>query len=177
MRLIVPLALASQVVLLPSATGPVIMLQFTNVTRIQLTVRGWHDIGFGAPQLLLHLSTALPKIQEVTLLDKSHEDMYEPLASTPTGAVAQAAAHAASNLFHAAVGMTTGSDGEGATCDGCGYDTELPDLTCVLMSLLALYPGLKKLEVYTKVCISCMSTCFVVCDVFVGMMVSCACMD
>lgn len=129
-------------------------LQFTNVTSLQLTVQGWHDIGFAAPQLLLHLSTSLPKLQEVTLLDKSHEDLYEPLASTPTTAVAQAAASAASNLFHAAVHMATGADGEGVICEGCGYDTELPDLTSVLMSLLALYPGLKKLEVYTKVCCS-----------------------
>lgn len=117
---------------------------------MQLTVRGWHDIGSGAPLLLLHLSTALPKLQEITLLDKSHEDLYEPLMSTPTAAVAQAAAQVASSVFHAAVG---GHEAEPVVCEGCGYDTDLPDLTSVLMSLLALYPGLKKLEVYTKVLI------------------------
>jgi len=28
---------------------------------------------------------------------------------------------------------------------------ERPDLSCVLISLLALFPGIKKLEIYTKV--------------------------
>jgi hypothetical protein len=62
------------------------LLQFTNVTRLELTVRGWHDVATGAPQLLLQLSTALPKVQEVLLLDRSHEDIYEPL-HTPTAGV------------------------------------------------------------------------------------------
>jgi hypothetical protein len=36
-------------------------------------------------------------------------------------------------------------------CEGCGYETERPDLSCVLISLLALFPRLKRLEVFTKV--------------------------
>jgi hypothetical protein len=58
-------------------------LQFTNVTRLEITVSGWHDVGVGAPQLLLQLCSCLPKLQEVLLTDRSHEDVYEPL-HTPT---------------------------------------------------------------------------------------------
>jgi hypothetical protein len=36
-------------------------------------------------------------------------------------------------------------------CDGCGYEQESTDLSCVLISLLALFPRLKRLEVATKV--------------------------
>lgn len=60
--------------------------QFTNVTSLHITVRGWHDIGLGAQQLLLHLSTALPKVQEVSIFDRSHEDLYEPLHDPKSGA-------------------------------------------------------------------------------------------
>jgi hypothetical protein len=60
----------------------------------------------------------------------------------------QAAANAASV---AGVGGSSIAGGDGAICEGCGYSCELPDTTAVLMSLLALYPGLRKLEVYTKV--------------------------
>jgi hypothetical protein len=60
----------------------------------------------------------------------------------------QAAANAASV---AGVGASSVAGGDGAICEGCGYSSELPDTTAVLMSLLALYPGLRKLEVYTKV--------------------------
>lgn len=134
---------ASSLLSLPARS---VLTQYTNITSLQLTVRGWHDIGFGAPQLLLHLATSLPNIQHIAVSDRSHEDLYEPLASAPTGAVARAA----SSLWHAAVDGS-GAEGDGVTCEGCGFDKELPDLTAVLMVVLALYPGLKKLEVYTKV--------------------------
>jgi hypothetical protein len=60
----------------------------------------------------------------------------------------QAAANAAS-----VAGVAGGSiaGGDGAVCEGCGYSSELPDTTPVFMSLLALYPGLRRLEVFTKV--------------------------
>jgi hypothetical protein len=60
----------------------------------------------------------------------------------------QAAANAASV---AGIGSSSVAGGDGAICEGCGYSSELPDTTAVLMSLVALYPGLRKLEVYTKV--------------------------
>jgi hypothetical protein len=59
----------------------------------------------------------------------------------------QAAANAASV---AGLGGGSMSGGE-AVCEGCSRGSELPDTSAVLMSLLALYPGLRKLEVYTKV--------------------------
>jgi hypothetical protein len=43
-------------------------------------------VGVGAPQLLLQLSSCLPTLQEVLLLDRSHEDVYKPL-HTPTAGV------------------------------------------------------------------------------------------
>lgn len=36
-------------------------------------------------------------------------------------------------------------------CEGCGYENERTDLSCILISLLALFPQLKRLEVCTKV--------------------------
>lgn len=39
-------------------------------------------------------------------------------------------------------------------CEGCGYEVERPDLSCILISLLALFPRIKKLEIYTKVGVS-----------------------
>uniref|UniRef100_A0A383WQF8 Uncharacterized protein n=1 Tax=Tetradesmus obliquus TaxID=3088 RepID=A0A383WQF8_TETOB len=128
---------------------------FTNVTRLELTVRGWHDVGTGAPQLLLQLSRALPKVQEVLLLDRSHEDVYEPLHTPTAGGMAQ---QVGSMLWQAAASAATatgmagssGAEMEPGVCEGCGSSSELPDSTGVLVSLLALYPGLRKLEVYTK---------------------------
>jgi hypothetical protein len=34
-----------------------LLLQLTNVRTLHLTLHSWHDIGFAAPRMLLHLST------------------------------------------------------------------------------------------------------------------------
>lgn len=60
----------------------------------------------------------------------------------------QAAANAASV---AGAGGSSSAGAEGASCEGCGHSTELPDTTAVLVSLLAVYPGVRRLEVFTKV--------------------------
>ncbi|KAF6246658.1 hypothetical protein COO60DRAFT_1707554 [Scenedesmus sp. NREL 46B-D3] len=59
----------------------------------------------------------------------------------------QAAANAASV---AGAGGSSSAGAEGASCEGCGHSTELPDTTAVLVSLLAVYPGVRRLEVFTK---------------------------
>lgn len=41
---------------------------------------------------------------------------------------------------------------EPAHCEGCGYEEDRTDLSCVLISVLALFPRVKRLELYTKVC-------------------------
>jgi hypothetical protein len=60
----------------------------------------------------------------------------------------QAAANAASV---AGMGGSSMAGGDGVACEGCSRSVEDPVITPVLMSLLGLYPGLRKLEVYTKV--------------------------
>lgn len=79
------------------------MLQLSNVRMIKLTLHGWHDIGFAAPRLLLHLSLGLPHVEDVILLDQSADDDYEFLG-TPTG-VAAAAANFASSLWNGKQGQ------------------------------------------------------------------------
>jgi hypothetical protein len=68
-----------------------VLPQLSNVRMMQLTLHSWHDIGFAAPRLLLHLSVGLPHVEDVVLLDQSAADDYEPL-DTPTGLAAAAAA-------------------------------------------------------------------------------------
>lgn len=73
--------------------------------KLDLTVRGWHDIGFAAPRLLLHLSRSLPHVEDIVLLDQSaadEDDEYEGLlVGTPPSATAavSAAAHFASSVL------------------------------------------------------------------------------
>lgn len=212
-----------------------LLLQLSNVRTLHLTLHGWHDIGFAAPRLLLHLSVGLPHVDDVVLHDQSTADEYEPLG-TPTG-VAAAAANFATSLWSGGPasctrqglvcwnGMFAGGRSRAATrmrdwqlprgrhrsvyvcslhlsvqrlataavrmwlarkatlcgkvpatlltqrqchgmcvcvrgcagapdpvhCDGCGYENDRADLSCVLISLLALFPRLRRLEVYTKV--------------------------
>lgn len=63
------------------------------------------------------------------------------------------AQHLASSLWQAAASAAGASSGssQDLTCEGCDYDLDLPDDSAIIMSLLALYPGLRRLEVYTKV--------------------------
>jgi hypothetical protein len=97
--IIIKVPVDSEFAISAAAAAPVCMvvLQLSNVRMIQLTTHSWHDIGFAAPRLLLHLSVGLPHVEDVVLLDQSAADDYEPL-DTPTG-VAAAAAAMASNFF------------------------------------------------------------------------------
>lgn len=74
-----------------------LLSQLTNVRTLHLTLHSWHDIGFAAPRMLLHMSTSLPYVDDVVLRDESAADEYEPLG-TPTG-MATAAASFASSLW------------------------------------------------------------------------------
>lgn len=85
-----------------------LLLQLSNVRQLRLTVHDWHDIGFSAPRVLLHLSLGLPHVEDVVLLDQSAADDYEPL-ETPTAAVAAAASYAAS-FFAGVLGPRPSAD-------------------------------------------------------------------
>jgi hypothetical protein len=92
------------------------------VHKLHLTLRSWHDIGFAAPRLLLHLSGGLPNVTEMMLLDQSAADEYEPLG-TPSS-MAAAAANFASSLW---TGMGAGCCGHVAVaitymCNSIGFD-------------------------------------------------------
>lgn len=220
---------------------PAVPLQLSNVRVLRLTMHSWHDIGFGAPRLLLHLSTGLAHVEDVVLMDQSAAEDYEPLGTPTQSAMSAAAANLASSLW---TGVCRHREGQGrrgtkylrmtggltsrcrmhvcacwraragfvfapllqlgcrlpplhacicrcicivaltaarlpspllpllvlpggqeqAHCKGCGYEEDRTDLSCVLISVLALFPRVKRLEVYTKVCSRLGACRFLVCS-------------
>lgn len=78
---------------------PAVSLQLSNVRVLRLTMHSWHDIGFAAPHLLLHLSTGLAHVEDVVLMDQSAAEDYEPLGTPTQSAMLAAAANLASSLW------------------------------------------------------------------------------
>lgn len=82
--------------------------QLSNVRVLCLTLHSWHDIGFGAPRLLLHLSTGLAHVEDVVLVDQSAAEDYEPLGTPTESAMLAAAANLASSLWTGVCVQTQG---------------------------------------------------------------------